>query len=53
MKAATKISLIVIFCLLYAAAYGVARSENWLIHRAGYYSDAENLGSGASRSEDF
>lgn len=40
MKAATKITLIVTFCLLYAAAYGVARSENWLIHRAGYYSDA-------------
>jgi hypothetical protein len=39
MKAATKISIIVTLCLLYAAAYGAARSKHWLIHRVGYYSD--------------
>jgi hypothetical protein len=33
--------LVVLFCLFYTVTYGVARSSNWLIHRIGYYSEAD------------
>lgn len=40
MKTTSKIIITVTLCLVYAAAYGTARNERWLIHRVGYFSNA-------------
>jgi hypothetical protein len=40
-KILTKTRILVICCLFYMVTYGVARSSNWLIHRIGYYSEAD------------